>query len=148
MAPRLKPYQHNQIQYMIQEGFDNGAITCSDRSLRKIRSTFARFGTTIAPMNRTGPDPKITPTIADTLAHRLGKESEMTQREMADLISEEFGEEVSVTTIARAVKKRKTTLKVIRRIAQQQVSDLQHFYYYRLKLQGCRSLRVYRRERV
>jgi hypothetical protein len=77
--------------------------------------------------------------MADVLSHRLSKETDMTQREMVDFISEEFGEEVSTTTIARTLNKRKTTLKVIRRVAQQQVPDLQHFFYYRLKIQGCRS---------
>jgi hypothetical protein len=79
--------------------------------------------------------------MAAVLSHRLAKESEMTQREMIDFIREEFGVEVSATTISRALKMRKTTLKVMRRVAQQQVLDLQHFYYYRLKMMGSRSYR-------
>lgn len=79
--------------------------------------------------------------MAAVLSHRLAKESEMTQREMIDFGREEFGVEVSATTISRALKMRKTTLKVMRRVAQQQVPDLQHFYYYRLKMMGSRSYR-------
>lgn len=63
----------------------------------------------------------------------------MSQREMADFISKEFSEEVSVTTITRTLNQRKISYKVMRRIAQQQMPDLQHFYYYRLKLLRCRS---------
>lgn len=77
--------------------------------------------------------------MAAVLSHRLAKESEMTQREMINYIREEFGEEVSATTISRTLKKRRTTLKVMRRVAQQQVPDLQHFYYHRLKMMGSRS---------
>jgi len=143
MAPRLTSSQHAQILHMLLEGFSDKAIVevvpCTTRSLRTIRSTFERFGTTTTPANRTGPDPKITPTMGDALCHRLAKDPDMNQREMADFISEEFEEDVSITTIARTLKRRKLSYKVTRRVAQQQVPDLQHFYYYRLKLLGCRS---------
>jgi transposase len=77
--------------------------------------------------------------MGDALCHRLAKESDMDQREMVDFISDKFDEEVSVTTIARTLNRRKMTQKVMRRIAEQQKPDLQDFYYYRLKMLGCRS---------
>jgi hypothetical protein len=61
--------------------------------------------------------------MAALLSHRLAKESDMAQREMIDFIREEFGEEVSATTIFRTLKKRNTTSKVMRHVAQQQVPD-------------------------
>ena len=94
------------------------------------------------PANRTGPDPKITPTMGDALCLRLAKEPDMNLREMADFINEEFDKEVSVTTIFRTLNWRKISYKVMRRVAQQQMPDLQHFYYYRLKMLGCRSYHV------
>ncbi|KAK4206290.1 hypothetical protein QBC37DRAFT_270499, partial [Rhypophila decipiens] len=56
-----------------------------------------------------------------------------------DFSSEEFGEDVSPTTVARTLQKRKTTFKLMRRVAQQQVPDLQHYFYYLLRMMGCRS---------
>lgn len=58
---------------------------------------------------------------------------------MVDFISDEFGEEVSVTSITRALDERRTTLKVMRCVAEQQKPELRHFYQYRLKKLGCRS---------
>jgi hypothetical protein len=114
-------------------------VFCTARSLRTIRSTFARFGTTILPANRTGPDPKITPTIKNALLHQLAIEPDINQQKMVDLISDKFEKKISVSTIVRALKKRNITHKVIRQITQQQQPNLQHFYYYRLKTLGCRS---------
>jgi hypothetical protein len=58
---------------------------------------------------------------------------------MVDFISEHFKEEISVTSITRALDKHKMTVKVMRRVAEQQKPELLHFYQYRLKKLGCRS---------
>lgn len=79
------------------------------------------------PLNRTGPDPKITPTMQIALYHQLEKEPDMNRREMVDFISDKFEEEVSVTSITRALDKRRITLKVMRRVAEQQKPELRHF---------------------
>lgn len=63
----------------------------------------------------------------------------MDRREMADFIGNRFNEDVSVTSITRALEKDRITLKVMRRVAQQQMPELRHFYQYRLKMLGCRS---------
>ncbi|KAF4629024.1 hypothetical protein G7Y89_g9127 [Cudoniella acicularis] len=110
---------------MILHGFKNyeiaKAIPCTPRAVRRARSTHARYGTTTVPLKRTGPDPKISPTMQVALCHRLANESDMDRYEMIDFISEKFEEEVSVTSITRALDKHKMTFK------------------YRLKTLGCRS---------
>lgn len=143
MALRLTPSKHEQIQHMLRKGFTDKAISevvpCTRRSLRPIRSKFERFGTTTMPSNRTGPEPRITPTMGDALFYQLAEEPDMNQHGMADFIRSKFNEEVSVSTIARALQRRKISYKVMRRVAQQQNPDIQHFYYYRLKMLACRS---------
>jgi SOS response regulatory protein OraA/RecX len=143
MAPRLSKSQHEQIRSIILQGFSNEEITeiipYTPRAARRIRSTYTRFGTTTVPTSRTGPDPKITPTILDTLYHRLAKEPDLDRRKIASFIRDKFNKEVSVTTITRALQTHRITLKVIRRVAEQQKPELRHFYQYRLKMLGCRS---------
>jgi hypothetical protein len=78
-------------------------------------------------------------TVQVALCHRLANESDMDRCEMVYFISEKFEEEVSVTSITRALDKHKMTFKVMRRVAEQQMSELRHFYQYRLKTLGCRS---------
>lgn len=91
------------------------------------------------PSKRTGPDPKITPTMQMALCHRLATEPDMDRHEMIDFISKKFEEDVSVTTVTRALDKHNMTLKIMRRVAEQQKPELRHFYQYRLKTLGCRS---------
>jgi len=91
------------------------------------------------PSRRTGPDPKITPTMQNALRHQLAKDSDMTRREMVDFIRDKFEEDISVANISRTLKKHKMTFKVMRRVAEQQKPELRHFYQYRLKMLGCRS---------
>jgi hypothetical protein len=69
-------------------------MPCTARSLFIIRSNFTRFRTTL-PTNRTGPDPKITPTMADALIHQISRASDMKQHGMVDFMYEKFGEEVT-----------------------------------------------------
>lgn len=91
------------------------------------------------PSKRTGPDPKVTPSMRMALCHRLAIEPDMNRSEMVDLISKEFEEDVSVTAVSRALDKHNMTFKVMRHVAEQQRPDLWHFYQYRLKTLGCRS---------
>lgn len=142
MAPRLSKSQHERILSMILRGFSNKDIakdvSCTLRALRRIRSTYARYGTTTMPANRTGPDAKITPTMGIALAHHLVEEPDLEQHEMVDFIDDKFEEGVTVTNIARALQRRRVTRKVMRRVAQQQKPELRHFYQYRLKMLGAR----------
>lgn len=143
MAPRLSKAQHEQILSMIIRGFPNkdiaNIVPCTSRAIRRIRSTHARFGSTTVPPNRTGPDPKITPVMRDALCHRLASDADMVRREMVTFIREAFGEDVSLSSISRALRASEMTWKTMRRVAQQQKPDLRHFYQYKLKMAGCRS---------
>ncbi|KAK7928432.1 hypothetical protein PG985_005430 [Apiospora marii] len=143
MAPRLSKSQHDQMLSMITRGSTNDdiaeAIPCSERAVRRARLTHARYGTTTVPSTRPGPDPKVTPTMEMALCHQIAKEPDMDRREMMGFISKEFEVDVSATSISRALDKRTMTLKVMRRVAQQQKPELRHFYQYRLKMLGCRS---------
>jgi len=91
------------------------------------------------PSKRTGPDPKITPTMQIALCHRLATEPDMDRHEMVDFISKKFDEDVSMTTVTRALDKHNMTLKLMRRVAEQQKLELRQFYQYRPKMLGCRS---------
>ncbi|PKS08455.1 hypothetical protein jhhlp_004838 [Lomentospora prolificans] len=77
------------------------------------------------PSNRTGPDPKITPSMQMALCRQLAEDPDMDRREMADFIRDKFSVDVP--------------LKVMRRVAEQQRPELRHFYQYRLKSLGCKS---------
>ncbi len=132
MAPRLSKTQHELILLMIHRGLSNNDIAkaapCTARAVRRIRSTFSRFGTTTVPASRTGPDPIISPVIRDSLCSHVSTEPDMVRREMADFIREKFDEDVSVTTITRALQASGLTWKTMRRVAQQQRPELRHFY--------------------
>lgn len=124
MAPRLLDCEHNQILSMILRGIPNdriaNAIPCTPRAVRRARLAHARYGTTRMPSKRTGPNPKITPTMHMALCHRLASEPDMDRHEMIDFISKKFEEEASVTNVTRALDKHNMTLKVMRRVAEQQ----------------------------
>lgn len=128
---------------MILRGFSNEdiaeSIPCTTRAVRRARLTHSRFGTTTVPSSRTSPDPTITPVIRDALCSQLIKEPDMVRREMITFIRDKFGEDVSVTSITRALQANRMTWKTMRRVAQQQRPELRHFYQYRLKMAGCRS---------
>ena len=109
MAPRLSKSQHDQILSMIIRGCENKeiseAIPCTLRAIRRARSSYERFGTTTMPSNRTGPDPKITPSMQMALCRQLAEDPDMDRREMADFIRDKFSVDVP--------------LKVMRRVAEQ-----------------------------
>lgn len=73
------------------------------------------------------------------LCHRLATEPDMDRHEMVDFISKKFDEDVSMTTVTRALDKHNMTLKLMRRVAEQQKLELRQFYQYRPKMLGCRS---------
>ena len=54
------------------------------------------------------------------LCHQLETEPDMDRHDMVDFFSKRFEEDVSVTTVTRALDKHKMTLKVMRRVAEQQ----------------------------
>jgi len=101
---------------MILRGFSNNeiakAIPYTPCAVRRARSTYTRYGTTRKPLKRTGPNPKITPTIQIALCHQLATESDIDRHNIVDFISKMFEEDVSVTTITRALDKHNMTLKV------------------------------------
>lgn len=75
----------------------------TSRAIRRIQSTYTRYGTTTTPAKRTSPNPKITPLMLDALYIQIAKEQHITQQEMVTFLYKKYGEEVSVTCITRAL---------------------------------------------
>ena len=139
MAPRLDKFMRNLILSKIRRGDSSKKIaedvsspdcTVDPRAVRRIRSTYARYGTATKPSKRTGPDRKITPLMPEALLHRLAKEEDMTRREMALFLYNEYGVDISQTTITRAMQSQHITWKIMRRVALQQRPELRHFFQY------------------
>lgn len=148
MAPRLGKFMHRLILSKIDRGDTNEKIAedvsspdrkVTSRAISRIRQTYARYGTATVPPRRTGPDPKITPLMLDALYSRLAKDQSLTRREMASFLYDKYGEEVSVTSITRALKSCQITCKTMRHVALQQLPELRHFYQYMLKISGVKS---------
>jgi transposase len=146
MAPRLSFAQRARIHALILRKLPNSEIAdtvrCTERAVRRIRSRLGRFGTTTAPSNRVGPDPKITPFIRHALCEQLSEKPGMLRREMVAFIYDRFGVEVSESTITRTLKAQSWSRKTIRRVANQRNPALRDFYHYRLKLEKCRSYQL------
>ena len=118
MAPRLEEYLHILILAKIRGGDINEKIASyvsssehvvTSRAIRRIRSTYERYGTATTPANQTGPDRKITPLMLDALLHKLVKKQSMSRREIASFLYERFDLDVSATTIMRAMQSNKIT---------------------------------------
>lgn len=148
MAPRLEKHMHRLILAKIRGGDSNEKIAedisspdriVTSRAIRRIRSTYTRYGTATTPAKRTGPDPKITPLMLDALYIQIAKEQHMTRQEMATFLYKKYGEEVSVTCITRALQAGQITWKTMRRVALQQLPQLRHFYQYLLKIAGVKA---------
>ncbi len=148
MAPRLNKQMHSLILAKIRRGDSNEKIAedisspdrvVTERAIRRIRSTYTRYGQATVPANRTGPDRKITPLMLDWLLRSLAKEEDMTRLEMANALYGKFGVDVSVTAITRAMQSHKITWKIMRRVALQQKPELRHFYWRLLQLAGVKA---------
>ncbi|KAJ0141514.1 Uncharacterized protein HZ326_15609 [Fusarium oxysporum f. sp. albedinis] len=152
MPPRLTDGQRDQIRVMSADGESINKIAeivhCTPRTVRNVQANIVRYGTTTAPPNRTGPDPKITPFMQERLCEALVEEPEMVSRKMISFLYKEFGVEVSPSTITRTMQKIKWTRKDTRRVAKQRDPQLQHYYNYRLKLGGItpRQTAMFQRE--
>ncbi|KAJ6779524.1 hypothetical protein PWT90_07630 [Aphanocladium album] len=145
MAPRLNAHMHELILAKIRRGDSNKKIAedissherkVSPHAVRHIRKTYLRYGTATTPAKRTGPDPKITPLMQDSLYIYLANDQGKTREEMATFLFRKFGVDVSVTAISRALKNGQITWKTMRRVALQQLPELKHFYWYLLKQAG------------
>ncbi|ENH66709.1 hypothetical protein FOC1_g10000471, partial [Fusarium oxysporum f. sp. cubense race 1] len=113
---------------------------CSERAVYRTQATIRRFGTATAPANHAGPDPKITPLMRDTLCRELVKEPDMLRSEMVAFLRRRFDVDVSPTRITRTLQALQWTRKNTRRVARQRNLQLRHYYHYRLKLGGYRSM--------
>lgn len=117
-------------------------VGCKRRAIIRVQTSVARYGSTAAPANRSGPDRKITPVMCEALCRRLAEKPDMVRREMIAFIREEFDIDVSTASITRTLQAIQYTRKNTRRIARQRNPELRHYYQYRLKSEGLRSYQL------
>lgn len=106
MAPRLDKHMHQLILAKIRGDNSNQKIAKkrSSRqrtSYRRIRKTYAWYGTTVVPAKRTGPDPKITPLMQGSLHVYLANDQSKDALADGNISVPKFGVDVSVTAISR-----------------------------------------------
>lgn len=136
MAPHLAPSQREQVYAMILRELPNNVIAetvgCSERAVRRIQSRLRRYGTTTSPPNRIGCEMKITPLIRDALFEQLKKRPDIFRYKMINFLYDNFGLEVSPTTISRTLKTEGWSRKTNGRVAKQRNLDLRELYLYKL----------------
>ena len=138
MAPNLAETQHELIHAMSLDPPINSVTTaraayCSVRSVRAIRANLRAFGTTRAPVTKTGRPRLVSHVTFDALSNHLVHKPGAFLEEMTDLIHVRLGVTASTSTISRTLHRNGWSKKVMRRRAQEQNADLRDFHIY------CRS---------
>jgi transposase len=137
MAPRLAASQHDMIRDMIVSKSLKvvemaAAASCSDRTIRNIRSNLRCFGLSKAPFNGGGRCRQITPVMLDALRERLLEKPGMYQDEMAVFLYDEFEILVNNSAVSRALASIGWTKKATRQIAKERNADLRDYYLHNL----------------
>ncbi|KJZ70589.1 hypothetical protein HIM_10018 [Hirsutella minnesotensis 3608] len=143
MPARLDESQHKQIKALILEGRSNvdiaKTVSCSERTIRRLRPKLIRFGTTKTPTHHTGRPRMLTPLMLQTLQNKLLQQPDMFRDEMIAYLAELFDVEVSKSTISRTLQAAGITRKTIRRVAEQQDPNLHDLYLHKLHSQQIKS---------
>ena len=133
MAPNLAQTQHELIHAMsldtpISSIATAKAARCSVRSVNAIRANLRAFGTTRAPMTKSGRLPVVSPAAFEVLSNHLLHTPGAYLDEMVDLIQDQLDVTASTSTVSRTLRKNGWSKKVIRRIAQERNADLRDFH--------------------
>ena len=136
MPRQLPERKHKHIEALYLRGekpcWIARKVDCNIRSVRRIISNTRRFGATHPPPNKTGRRSNITPIILRALCDELEKRPCLYREEMILFLHEEFGIDVSLSSMTRALQRVKWSNKVARRVAKQRNPKLRHLYNHKL----------------
>lgn len=137
MALSLKPPQLELIHHMIQSNLLTTsqmayAADCSKQSIIHIRSNLQVFGNVRAPQNGVGRPRRITPSMLEDLCEHLMEKPTLYQDEMALFLWDEFGKDVTIQSISRALASVGWSKKAARQIAKEWNENLRDFYLHNL----------------
>lgn len=137
MARKLAVWQHVFIRDMIEKrrwtcAHIARAVPCSTRTVQAIRTNLRLYGSTTAPYNGGGRPRSMTPAMIDALCGHLEEKPTLTLDEMVLFLWDEFEQMMSTSTISRALKAAKWSLKDTRRVALGRNADLRDHYLYNL----------------
>lgn len=116
MAPHMKDETRNAILNAIVRGESTPSISTSlgipEHKINRIRYNLRKFGSTKEPSagKKRGPKSKVDPVLEERLLEHLHDHPGTYAGAMKGLVKEEFGIEVSASTLRRVVKKRKVGL--------------------------------------
>ncbi|KAI2669605.1 transcriptional regulator family: Helix-turn-helix [Penicillium roqueforti] len=142
MAPNLKPAHLDFIHHMIQSNSLTAsqmahAANCSKQTILHIQSNLRAFGNVRAPRNGVGRPRSITPPMLEALCEHLMEKPALYQDEMALFLWDEFGKQVTIQSISRALGSVGWSKKAARQVAKEQNAELRDFYLRNLS--GFRS---------
>jgi transposase len=133
MAPNLAASQHVLIRGMIlSKSLTTSQMadvaSCSERTIRSIRSNLQCVGTVKAPFNGIGRRRSITPPMLEALREHLLEKPGLYQDEMAEFLWDKFGVLVTRFSISRALISIGWSKKAARQVAKERNADLRDMY--------------------